>query len=494
MATQLNEDYLKKLIAEREANRLSAAQQGTQNPEPYNPRVEWLNNAMQNSMNRKTPLTMEQVMAQLKGTAINPNAGSYNPQINAANAAQQMQNQIQQNQTGQNIYTPSTFDNAAPYAQNYQQTRTQPQTPQADFGGAGGKQTGTQTAAYGTDENPYKQGQVIESNGKKYFYNATGKDFVSEDQVKANPTKYAEFNNILNPPKKTYKDPLAQAKANLDVLEPVSPLSNPMPQILQLSERFDEQIQKLGENAANPVGMEDQTSAAEALKQSMGASDTEKALQQKLMDFMAQGGQQKYADNEYNRIANQLNYAAQLQKEKDAADLASRGLGMSTIVSDVNSVTNRDLLHELQKTGYDAEKLGQDFMTDLFSKGTTLENNIGTRTGTNATKLSEIGGKKADTYGNAQNAYNNAIAYQDANTAANLALQNQAWQNDVNNFKWFAELPFAVNKSGDTAASLANSTAQNVYNSQVQGAANDNTNWMNLAGAGLTSWLTKGLK
>lgn len=361
----------------------------------------------------------------------------------------------------------------------------------------------------------YTNGEKVYVDGQKHI--AHDGKLYTPDQIYANNDLLNKYGNLISNKEITtyqpheekkketgkvakpyikgqYQDAQALAKANLDVLTPTTPLDNPIAQILLQSGEFKDQMKNLGANAANPVGMSDEISAANILKQSMGASDTEKALQQKLMDFMTQGGQQKYADNEYNRIANQLNYAAQLQKEKDAADLASRGLGMSTIVSDVNSVTNRDLLHELQKTGYDAEKLGQDFMTDLFSKGTTLENNIGTRTGTNATKLSEIGGKKADIYGNAQNAYNNAIAYQDANTAANLSLQNQGWKDKVNNFKWFAELPFAVNNSGNTAASLANSTANNVYNSQVQGSANDNTNWMNLLGTGLSSFMTKGLK
>lgn len=360
----------------------------------------------------------------------------------------------------------------------------------------------------------YKQGDVVESNGKKYFYNENGQNFVGEDEIKANPNKYPGFNNLLTPPTadksgptgtgkvappaKTYQDTQALAKANLDVLTPTTPLDNPIAQILLQSGEFKDQMKNLGANAANPVGMSEQNAAVNALKQGLGATDQQRMMQAKLAELMNTGRDNKYETDMYESIAGKLRREAALQQEQNQADLASRGLGMSTVVNDVNSGVQRNLMSGLTDAGYQsavaAENLRKDYIQNALNQGIGLENNIVGQGQTAGVNLSNVGGKKADIYGNAQNAYNNAIAYQDANTAANLSLQNQAWKDKINNFKWFAELPFAVNKSGDTAASLANSTANNVYNSQVQGSANDNTNWMNLLGTGLSSFMTKGLK
>ena len=51
--TQTDMNALTKMLSEREANRLKATQEGSQNPEPYNPRAEWVKNNTQTNINYK---------------------------------------------------------------------------------------------------------------------------------------------------------------------------------------------------------------------------------------------------------------------------------------------------------------------------------------------------------------------------------------------------------------------------------------------------------
>lgn len=347
--------------------------------------------------------------------------------------------------------------------------------------------------------NVYRPSSGMPTNGQVYkdpksglvhIYNEKAGSWMSENEIGNTPgfdksrKAIDEYKTVLN------QDPNAMALSNLEVLAPDTFLDNPIAQVVPLSEDFKNQKEVLRTEAAAPTGMSEQDKAVEAFEKNLNATPEQIAMQKKIEELYNTGRDNKYETDMYESIAGRLRREASRMQGENQADLASRGLGMSTVVNDVNSGVQRELMAGLTDAGYKAaigaEDLRQRYISDALGKGIDLQNNIVGNRNTAASNISAAGVQKNNLFNTAQNAYNSAITYEDANQMQNLNLQNQAWKDKIANFKYFMELPFAVNNAGNQASANATSASNTQFKVDAENAANDNNNWMNLIGSGLS--------
>jgi len=239
---------------------------------------------------------------------------------------------------------------------------------------------------------------------------------------------------------------------------------------------YNEEVARAEAEIKNPTGMSAQNEAAEMIKKAAGASDLERQFQKYLSENVSNEGVQKYGSNLYGRAMAEFERAAQLDREKNAADLAARGLGMSTVVNDVNSAVDRDLSTNRQKSFYDSNTAAQNYIAQLMQQGIGMENNIGNRGIEAGNTLSGVGINQANIYGGASNRLNALNQQSEANALLNYGLQDAANDKSVANVKYLLNLPFATNEAGTQASSNATSASNtqyqglmNAYNTQQEG-------------------------
>ena len=212
--------------------------------------------------------------------------------------------------------------------------------------------------------------------------------------------------------------------------------------------------------------------AAEEIRKYGTASDLEKQFQKYLGEKVSDKGVEEYGSNVYKRAMLEFERAAQLDRERNAADLAARGLGMSTVVNDVNSAVDRDLSTNRQKSFFDSNTTAQDYIAKLMGQGIGMENNIGNRgiaaTESSANALSGIGINKANIKTGAENRMRGLNEVFQQNALLNYGLQDAANDKSVANVKYLLNLPYATNEAGNQSSV----NATNESNTQYQGLMN----------------------
>lgn len=507
MASQLNEDYLRKLVAERQANLANAAQMGAQNPEPYNPRAEWLRQNTMNAMNRQTPLTAEQVMAQLKGTAINPNAGSYNPQLNAMNAAQQTPQADFGGAGGKQAGTPpTTYSQTAPTASEFGASKVYKPTNYGQqfldkYAASGGNIANIKEYAAGMAKNPnayngiiqpevlkvaqeysaavkqdndaLQDGMIQEVDGKQYVWNKKSGSWLEGKEINKQANAYQTlqtYNEIYKP----YYNANKTALDNLKYLEQVSPIDNPIAQVIPLTEEFLAAKAKAQKEADNPTGMDEQNQSAAIIKQNAGPTDLEGKMRGAYGGYTTPEGMKRYEDMLYESMAQRLRNEAGDLRGQQAADLAARGLGMSTVVNDVQAETNKRLMQGLGEAGSRAAVGAEELRRGYLQDAQNLESGIANRGLQAGTQMSNVGAQKQNIYQSAQSPYMQAIQYQDANSMLNLGLQNQAWKDKVANAQYLLNLPQQINAGQAGTQNTAAQVGTNIYGAGLVNAAGQN--------------------
>jgi len=462
--TQTDMESLAKLLAEREANRLKAAQEGSQNPEPYNPRAEWVKNNTQTNINYKNnPYFQQNAMgSQMNFGSAMDDRGLINP--------------------------PNSVKGEA--GQPYVTSKANTPMPDIDTPKAIGPKSNT---------NIYSQGQVVTDNGKRYVYNAKAGDFVSEDEIKANPQKYPNFaktlgigtqtnttagqtptttsgttsqggkiftGNTIDPSKDPNNLPYNNPESNRPIL-PTSytgQISLPTPpEEMQLMDFLKKQFEdKTWENKYGELQKQYQELANRPDKYSRMI---EKA-----------GGEDVagYIKSLYEGSADPLRREAQRIQEQNAADLAARGLGMSTVVNDVNSGVQRELLANLTDLSNRANVQGRDMYlnalksaADVYGQSNAqqgnilnaMQTNIGNQMGAQQIGLANI---------------NDILAKQEARRLTNMQTGINQWDKDVANYWKYQYYPIDAYAGQNSTANTAAQVGSNQYNQATQNAATQN--------------------
>jgi len=459
---ELNMDAIKKLIAEREANRLKAAQEGSQNPEPYNPRSEWVKNNTQTNINYKNnPYFQQNAMgSQRTFDSAMADRGLINPPNSVKGEAGQ------------------------PYV------TSKANTPMPDID--------TPKAIGPKSNNIYSKGQVVTSNGKRYV-SLGNEDFVSEDEIKANPQKYPNFAKTLGIGAQTSstagqtptttsgttsqggkiftgntidtsKDPNNLPYNNPESNKPILPtsysgqISLPTPpEEMQLMDFLKKQFEdKTWENKYGELQKQYQELADRPDKYS---GMIEKA-----------GGEDVagYIRSLYEGAADPLRREAQRMQEQNAADLASRGLGMSTVVNDVNSGVQRELLANLTDLSNRSNVQGRDMYLNALRSAADVYGQAGAQKGNilNAMQTNIGNQMGAQQIGLAN--INDILAKQEARRLTNMQTGINQWDKDVANYWKYQYYPIDAYAGQNSTAATAAGVGGQVYNQANTNAAGQN--------------------
>lgn len=427
------------------------------------------------------------------------------------------------------------------------QTSTMPstQTPQADFGGAGGKQAGTPPTTYSQtaptasefgaskvykptnygkavldkykgkfggdnpqeffrsvlqepdkntgltpeaiaaakeyeaavkqDNDALQEGMIQEVDGKQYVYSKKGNSWVESKEInKTTQPNYANTVQTYNETYKPYYNANKTALDNLKYLEQVSPIDNPIAQVIPLTEEFLAAKAKAQKEADNPTGMDEQNQSASMIKQNAGPTELEDKMRGAYGGYTTPEGMKAYQDALYESVAQRLRTEAGDLRSQQAADLASRGLGMSTVVNDVQAETNKRLLQGLGEAGSRAAVGAEELRRGYLQDAQNLESGIANRGLQAGTQMSNVGAQKQNIYQSAQSPYMQAIQYQDANSLLNLGLQNQAWKDKVANAQYLLNLPQQINAGQAGTQTNAANVGTNIYGAALQSAATQN--------------------
>jgi len=328
-------------------------------------------------------------------------------------------------------------------------------------------------AAVEKDKSALKDGMIYEQDGKQYVWNEKagrwleGKDI--DKQSKAYQTVQT-YNEIYKP----YYNANKTALDNLKYLEQVSPIDNPIAQVIPLTEEFLAAKAKAQKEADNPTGMKEQDEAAAMIKQGAGPTDLEGKLRDAYGGYTTPEGMKAYQDALYESVAQRLRNEAGDLRSQQAADLASRGLGMSTVVNDVQAETNKRLLQGLGEAASRAAVGAEELRRGYLQDAQTLESGIANRGLQAGTQMSNVGAQKQNIYQSAQSPYMQAIQYQDANSLLNLSLQNQAWKDKVANALYLLNLPQQINAGQAGTQTNAANVGGKVYDANLQSAATQN--------------------
>jgi len=330
-------------------------------------------------------------------------------------------------------------------------------------------------AAIEKDKSALKDGMIYEQDGKLYVWNEKGggwlegKDIDKQSTPKAYQTVQT-YNEIYKP----YYNANKTTLDNLKYLDPTSPIDNPIAQAIPLTEEFIAAKAKAQKEADNPTGMDEQNQSAAIIKQNAGPTDLEGKLRDAYGGYTTPEGMKAYQDALYESVAQRLRNEAGDLRSQQAADLASRGLGMSTIVNDVQAETNKRLLQGLGEAGSRAAVGAEELRRGYLQDAQTLESGIANRGLQAGTQLSNVGAQKQNIYQSAQSPYMQAIQYQDANSLLNLSLQNQAWKDKVANALYLLNLPQQINAGQAGTQTNAANVGKNIYGAALQNAATQN--------------------
>ena len=181
-----------------------------------------------------------------------------------------------------------------------------------------------------------------------------------------------------------------------------------------------------------------------------------------------------YIKSLYEGSADPLRREAQRMQEQNQADLAARGLGMSTIVNDVNSAVQRELMGNLGDLSNRANVQGRDMYlnalksaADVYGQSNAqqgnilnaMQTNIGNQMGAQQVALSNI---------------NDILAKQEARRLINMQTGINQWDKEVANYWKYQYYPIDAYAGQNSTASTAAQVGTNQYNQAVQSAATQN--------------------
>ncbi len=366
----------------------------------------------------------------------------------------------------------------------------------------------------------------ITKDGNRVWYDEKTQTYVPKEKLieyrKVNPRAYIDAGDdaaiaaqVASPEEiaqaqKNASDPNNTNIVNAGAQTYLTPFDSAVPQVVMLSDQFKQLNDTNNEQFKDPTkieGYNDQQNTIDKINK-LNTNDQDAAIKA-IMDSIGKGGNQQQAidllkntigqydtqasdtsanslyDAIYGRAASKLNAAAQAEREQNAADLASRGLGMSTVVNDVNSVTNRNLGNNLQTATYDAEVAREKQIMDALAGKTNAAQGIGT-IGNNMASSAAAAGQLANNRDagvvnqqqQVQNAGINknqlyatvmnqkkALGDQVENNALlNLGLGNANRANQKANFLDLAELPYKTAASGNQASANATQASTDIFN------------------------------
>ena len=181
-----------------------------------------------------------------------------------------------------------------------------------------------------------------------------------------------------------------------------------------------------------------------------------------------------YIKSLYEGSADPLRREAQRIQEQNAADLAARGLGMSTVVSDVNNPVQRELLANLTDLSNRSNVQGRDMYlnalrsaADVYGQSNAqqgnilnaMQTNIGNQMGAQQIGLSNI---------------NDILAKQEARRLTNMQTGINQWDKDVANYWKYQYYPIDAYAGQNSTANTAAQVGTNQYNQATQNAATQN--------------------
>ena len=473
--TQTDMSALTKMLSEREANRANIALQGQQNP-TNNPRADWnsANTQVGGITGNEPPanelmgFTPEQLRARMENTnsllnrGLNTNAPTPDVDTPKAIGPKSNTNIYSQGQVvTSNANTPSP-DQSGPTGTAKVAAPPQPINP---------------NAPKGSKENPYRQGDIVSQNGKNYVWNEKGQNFmeqttpITQGQASTGTTGGATqggkifTGNTIDPSKDPNNLPYNNPEANKPIL-PTSytgqiALQTP-PEEMQLMDYLKKQFEdKTWENKYADLQKQYQQLADRPDKYS---GMIEKA-----------GGEDVagYIKSLYEGAADPLRREAQRMQEQNAADLAARGLGMSTVVSDVNNPVQRELMANLTDLSNRANVQGRDMYLNALRSAADVYGQHGAQQGNilNAMQTNIGNQMGAQQIGLAN--INDILAKQEARRLTNMQTGINQWDKDVANYWKYQYYPLDAysgqNSTATTAANVGGQTfAQANQNAQGQ--------------------------
>lgn len=500
-----------------------------------NPREDFHISMMERQKNRTTPLTVEDFLKQMGGLN---SLGVRAEQLQQRFNENPLENTSNPSMLGQKLTDEDIkqiYDNWKPYgsgdvksnpateakisALNIPKREQPPQGMQAVDNSvisapkASGAQTSstagqTPTTTSGPTSKPanmaYKDGQVVTQNGIRYI--AHGGKLYSQAEVVKDKNLFNKYSNLISnqeigdandPPPMTYIDdsvisapdggvppskrpkPTGVAAANdpnnlpynnQEANRPILPTSYSGqtslptdPYEMQLMDYLKKQFEdKTWENKYEELQKQYQELADRPDKYS---GMIEKA-----------GGEDVagYIKSLYEGSADPLRREAQRMQEQNQADLASRGLGMSTVVNDVNSGVQRELMANLGDLSNKANVQGRDMYLNALKSAADVYGQHGAQQGNvlNAMQTNIGNQMGAQQIGLAN--INDILAKQEARRLTNMQTGINQWDKDVANYWKYMYYPIDAYAGQNSTAATAASVGGQVYNQANTNAAGQN--------------------
>ena len=181
-----------------------------------------------------------------------------------------------------------------------------------------------------------------------------------------------------------------------------------------------------------------------------------------------------YIRSLYEGAADPLRREAQRMQEQNAADLAARGLGMSTVVSDVNNPVQRELMANLTDLSNRANVQGRDMYlnalrsaADVYGQSNAQQGNILNAVATNIGNL--MGAQQLGM----QN-INDILAKQEARRLTNMQTGINQWDKTIDNYWKYFNTPQNIYSGQNATANTAANIGSQQYSQANKNAVNQN--------------------
>ena len=297
----------------------------------------------------------------------------------------------------------------------------------------------------------------------------------SPGQTQQNQTIANKLNNVSP---NTYDQ---NQVAQLAALAPKTMYDNPFLQYVDPGDEQSALIEMAKRSASDPSGGNTMQSVIDKTLAQIGGTNYADLIRNAI------GSKEDYTNKLYASQADPLKRDEALLEQKNASDLASRGLGGSTIINDVNSVGQKDLMGHLSDLSNKAAVAGNDmYLAGLTSAG-NMQNQTGQANANIGNDVANLIAGKQALGQSSQNQLQNAINTRYNQRLTNLNLANAGWGDMKNNMLAAANYPLSVTSNqnpamqtgaGMTSQKYANDTA----NAQSQNQANS-TAISNIVGA-----------
>jgi hypothetical protein len=464
-----------------------------------NPRENFLIDMMERQKNRTTPITVEDFLKQMGGLS------------SLGVTAEQLQQRFNEKPL-ENISNPSMlgkaltdvdikqmYDNWKPYGSGDVKSNPAAEAKVAALNIPKREQPpqGMQAVDNSVISAPksaggdYKDGQVVTQNGIRYI--AHGGKLLTQAEVVKDNNLFNKYSNLVSnqeigdangpppaviPPPPPVKpvgvnpanDPNNLPYNNPESNKPIFPtsysgqISLPTdPTEIQLMDYLKKQFEdktwenKYGELQKQYQALADRPDKYSGMIEKAGGEDVA-----------------GYIKSLYEGAADPLRREAQRMQEQNAADLASRGLGMSTVVNDVNNPVQRELLANLTDLSNRSNVQGRDMYlnalksaADVYGQSNAqqgnilnaMQTNIGNQMGAQQIGLSNI---------------NDILAKQEARRLTNMQTGINQWDKDVANYWKYQYYPIDAYAGQNSTANTAAQVGSNQYNQATQNAATQN--------------------